>query len=412
MPLRRPAVIARLAAGLDELRHGHEARHRPCGCDFAIAAHLADLDATTWDATTAGQSLFLQRRYLDVLDRQTPDGVEHRFVIASRERRPVAAMVLQLLVIDADRMGGQRLRGPGRLAAQRLRARVLIAGNLLTWGNHALAIAPGADPDLAWAALGEAMYRVRRSEELAGAPDVQMVKDLPAEAKPLPLRRLGYRAVATDPDMVLDLDPAWRGWDGYLAALAAKYRKQARECLAAMTEADIRSEACSDLSASAAELHRLYLLVQSRATVQPITVSPGYLPALALALGGDFRCSILRHGDAVVGFVTVIRDGETAIGYHVGFDPAVNEQSPLYFRLLYHTVELAMELGCRRLSLGRTALEPKARLGARPVPLAVWARHRHQALNLLLRPMLGLVPHDDAPERNPFKNTAAVKGRP
>lgn len=69
----------------------------------------------------------------------------------------------------------------------------------------------------------------------------------------------------------------------------------------------------------------------------------------------------------------------------------------------YHAVELAMELGCRRLSLGRTALEPKSRLGACPVPLAVWVRHRHQALNLLLRPVLGLVPHHDAPERNPFK---------
>ncbi len=396
-------VLSRLAAGLDELRRGHEARHRPSGCDFAIAAHLADLDAATWDTAAAGQSLFLQRRYLDALDREAPAGVEHRFVIASRERRPVAAMVLQLVVVDGDRMGGQRLRGAGRFAAERLHARVLVAGNLLTWGSHALATAPGADPDLAWSALGEAMYRIRRSEELAGAPAVLMVKDLPTEAKPLPLRRLGYRAVATDPDMVLELDPGWRGWEGYLAALAAKYRKQARDSVAALVEAGIRCEPCTDLQAIAPDLHRLYLQVQARAAVQPITVGPGYLPALARALGDDFRCSVLRRGDQVVGFITAIRDGGTAIGYHVGFEPELNEQTPIYFRLLYHAVELAMEFGCRRLSLGRTALEPKARLGARAEPLAVWVRHRHQALNLLLRPLLGLVPRHEAPERNPFK---------
>lgn len=30
-------------------------------------------------------------------------------------------------------------------------------------------------------------------------------------------------------------------------------------------------------------------------------------------------------------------------------------------------------------------------------------RHRHPLLNTMLKPLLGLVPHHDAPERNPFK---------
>lgn len=403
MPLRRPAVLTRLAAGLGDLRRNHDARHRPSGCDFAIAAHLSDLDAASWDAATAGQSLFLQRRYLEALDRQAPAGVGHRFVLASRDRRPVAACVFQLIAVGGEDMGGERLRGPARLAAKRLHARVLVAGNLLTWGAHALAIAPGADEDLAWAALGEAMYRIRRGEQLAGAPTLQVVKDLPADLHPSQLRRLGYRQVATDPDMVLAIDPRWQGWAGYLAALSAKYRKQTRDTVAAVEASGIVCIPYSDLGPVADELHRLYLQVQARAAVHPITIGPGYLPALARGLGADFRCSLLRHGDRTVGFVTAIRDRDTAIGYHVGFDPAVNEGCPIYFRLLYQAVELAMELGCARLSLGRTALEPKARLGAGSQPLAVWIRHRHPALNLLLRPLLGLVPHHQAPARNPFK---------
>ncbi|HTL28847.1 MAG TPA: hypothetical protein VL282_06500, partial [Tepidisphaeraceae bacterium] len=56
-----------------------------------------------------------------------------------------------------------------------------------------------------------------------------------------------------------------------------------------------------------------------------------------------------------------------------------------------------------RLSLGRTALEPKAALGAKPEPMAVWLRHRLPALNWMLRGLLGAIPHDEAPERSPFK---------
>jgi hypothetical protein len=54
--------------------------------------------------------------------------------------------------------------------------------------------------------------------------------------------------------------------------------------------------------------------------------------------------------------------------------------------------------------LGRTALEPKARLGARPVATGVWLRHAHPLMNSLVGRTLGAVPHREAPERNPFKD--------
>ena len=61
---------------------------------------------------------------------------------------------------------------------------------------------------------------------------------------------------------------------------------------------------------------------------------------------------------------------------------------------------------------GRTALEPKAALGAKPEAMSVWVRHRVPAFNWLLRGVLGAVPHAEAPERNPFKITAADDTKP
>lgn len=52
----------------------------------------------------------------------------------------------------------------------------------------------------------------------------------------------------------------------------------------------------------------------------------------------------------------------------------------------------------------RTALEPKARLGARPDPMRVWIRHRIPMLNLIVRGLLHTIDdHEEPPERNPFK---------
>jgi hypothetical protein len=61
----------------------------------------------------------------------------------------------------------------------------------------------------------------------------------------------------------------------------------------------------------------------------------------------------------------------------------------------------------RPAKLGRTALEPKAALGAKPESMFVWLRHRVPALNWMLRGLLGAVTHAEAPERTPFKSSTA-----
>ena len=61
---------------------------------------------------------------------------------------------------------------------------------------------------------------------------------------------------------------------------------------------------------------------------------------------------------------------------------------------------------CRRISYGRTALDPKASLGAKPQPFGILLRHRHPVLNKLIKGLLLGIEHESAPERNPFKKAA------
>ena len=51
--------------------------------------------------------------------------------------------------------------------------------------------------------------------------------------------------------------------------------------------------------------------------------------------------------------------------------------------------------------------EPKAKLGALPLRTRVWLRHAAAPVNLVVRSLLGAVPHGEAPDRNPFKDAAA-----
>ncbi|HTL98197.1 MAG TPA: GNAT family N-acetyltransferase, partial [Holophagaceae bacterium] len=140
------------------------------------------------------------------------------------------------------------------------------------------------------------------------------------------------------------------------------------------------------------------------------TLSEDWMPVLAARFGAAFRTTVLRRltDGRLVGFITTLKDRDGAIGYTVGFDKETAAAGvPLYLRLLYAMVEDALSLGAAWASLGRTALEPKAKLGARPQPLCCHLRHRIPAMNSVVTALLRVLPEPaQAPERKPFKGGA------
>lgn len=416
--------MRKLLGQLKEQRANHKERHRKTGFEFALADRIGLLSTERWDAVTADSSLFLRREVLQAIETAGPREISPRYALIAENGKPVAAVAAQMVSVGGGKLVRQKpgdaatqrkslkqktteaLKSLGKKGATAMKARILVGGNLLAWGNHGIALAPGEDAARLWPAIAEAVYRIRASEGLFEQTDYVLIKDIPAPHRPASeaLKRFGYRAVETDPDMILEIPAAWRGYDDYLGSLNSRYRKSAKGIFTDADAAGLTAESLTDCGGLEQRLHQLYMNVHGKAAVRPVTAPEGYLPALARALGAEkFRCTVLRRGDEVAGFVTTLKDGETAIGYYIGVDYAVNEQAPVYLRLLHATVADAISLGCRRLSLGRTALEPKARLGAKPLPLSVWVRHRVSLMNWALAPLLGAIPHDEAPERSVMK---------
>jgi len=74
----------RLLDRLTAARARHHERHRPSGFGFALADSIDYVDPVRWDAVASGASLFLQRRYLAVLERAGPDNLAPRYALIYR----------------------------------------------------------------------------------------------------------------------------------------------------------------------------------------------------------------------------------------------------------------------------------------------------------------------------------------
>jgi predicted N-acyltransferase len=212
----------------------------------------------------------------------------------------------------------------------------------------------------------------------------------------------------TEPNMVFDVKPGWEGFEDYLKDLKSGYRSSVRKIRKDFEEAGLTLER---LDAGAVEREKatllgLYLQVHDQQKLRLITLHPDFLPGLARTFGDGLRTHLARDAKGkAVGFITTLKDGDGAVGYYIGFDKAAAAAgAPIYLRLLQQTLEDAITLKAAWLSLGRTALQPKAQLGARPVAVRCHLRHRLPALNALVRALLNLMPEpDQAPERNAFK---------
>jgi hypothetical protein len=389
----------------------------PTVLQIAIADRFSQLNEIAWRAVTDGGSFFHSAAYQRGFERFRPANIEPRFALISRGDEPLAAVCLQIVHIDLSQVGGGARRkklGLEKLT-RRVGQRVLVCGNLLAYGLHGVCFAPGtdADRDLIWSAVAEVLYRVRRAEKLAGSTDLILIKDLDERARTesAVLKKLSYGTVPTEPNMVLALERSWRTHADYLGSLASKYRSDVKNRIfKKFDDAGCTIERLTDVAPVGELLHSLYLQVHGNATLRPFTLPDAYWAGLAEVGGDNITFHVARQADRVLGFIVSLKDGDTAFAYHIGFDRAAAESGiPVYLRLLHASLAQALEFGCRRVSFGRTALEPKARMGCAPESTSIWARHRHPMFNRIVQPLLTLIEADEAPQFTPFKTVAEAK---
>ena len=416
-PARALRALQDLPSRVKAARADHRARHAPSGFSFLLGERIAHLPGA-WDTLTAPASVCLQRPFLETLEAAGPEGMRtHYALVADRDGRPLAAVACQSLQLDGAALPAKaappsRAREARDRALAKVHSRILVCGNLLGWGPQGIAFAPETDRAAVWPGILEALYRIRRADGLFGETGLVMVKDLDedlcADADEA-LQRFSYRPFDTEPNMILRFQPGWRTFEDYLGAMKSDYRsgikKQIREVEAAGLVLE-RLDAAG-VAAHASELHRLYHEVHDRQKLRLVSISPEWLPALAARFGRDFIVTVIRRpGDPkLLGFISTLRDREGAIGYYIGFDKAeASAGTPLYLRLLYALVEDALSLGAAWASLGRTALEPKAKLGAEGQPLRCYLRHRVPAMNAVVQGLLRVLPEPaQPPKRSPFK---------
>lgn len=378
---------------------------------FVLGDRIACMNPVHWDELAEGNSLLLSRAVLGQFETSGPQSIRTRYGMIYHDELPVAALVVRIVTLGepgaspdttaSRRNGNYRALSRPSDGMMDLRPEAplrsaMICGDYYAGGFHGVLLRDESALGRLWPAITTLLQRIEVQEGLSREHDFILIKDIPANAtsETRLLRHSQYRRVESSPNMVLPLSSRWKQYEDYLAHLNVRYRLSAVRAARDLLRQGVVSQPLSDLAPWASRMHALYLSVQRRSITNFIPLPQGFLPALAAILNPEqFRCTALMKEGALIGFSFTLKDRDTALCYCLGWDTEVGQQSPMLPSLLHAVIRDALDMGCKRVNFGRTALRAKAQMGAQPEPSELWVYHARPELDLPMVPLLDTLSH-------------------
>lgn len=376
-------------------------------------SHTLDGDIERqWNQLVGDTSVFLHSRYIHALG-ELGDQLNYRFAWFMREHEMVGIAAFQLTYAESDD-ASSNIDGQGvfsRIASKVLRNRkisfrVLVLGNSFATGEHAYRFTSAIENEEQIQLLNEAMRQVKAAEKKAGERiSATVIKDFYPEHFQEADRfgNHGFADFFVDPNMILPLKNEWTSFDDYLMALTSKYRTKARAALKRSESLEIRELTVADLNELRDGLHALYNQVYDRADFKLGKLSADCFFNLKETLTDCFTLKGFFLNGQLVGFQSGFFYNGWLDAHFVGIDYEHNYRHAIYQRMLYEYIRMGIESGAERISFGRTAMEIKSTVGAFPVDLKCYIRHRKKAPNTLLKLLFGYVKPSEYHQRIAFK---------
>ena len=108
--------------------------------------------------------------------------------------------------------------------------------------------------------------------------------------------------------------------------------------------------------------------------------------------------------EKLIGFNTLIKNGNQMVTYFLGYDETIQREKMLYLNMLYDMIAYSINKGFKEIIFARTALEIKSSVGAKPEEMFGFIQHSNALINSKMDKLFCyLEPKTEWQERNPFK---------
>ncbi|WP_414000236.1 8-amino-7-oxononanoate synthase [Flavobacterium sp. W1B] len=365
---------------------------------------------SNWDSL-ATNNIFLSRDYLTVLEISAPKNMSCHYIGLFQDEELLGLAVSQFINLSDIPSFGERdncIKTKIRsFVFRNLSSKVLIIGNNMLTGQNGYFFDKKLPTAAGLLLLKNAADELKSVFTKKGMnvhltifkdflePEIQNFK--------IPKYKSFFR-FSTQPNMIFEIRDSWHQFDDYIDSISKKYRDQYKRARKKTDGISKRKLSLEEITNHRIRIYQLYMNVAKNAPFNTFYLPENHFEIFKKSLKDRFLFYGYFIGEELIGFNTLIKNGNDIDTYFLGYDENFQREKMLYLNMLYDMIGYSINKGYRRIIFARTALEIKSSVGAKPINMYGLMKHSNPFVNLFVSKTFSYFePKMEWQERNPFK---------
>ena len=377
--------------------------------NFYIKTSVSELHSN-WNIF-ANDTIFLQKSFLLALEQSTPSNMRNYYVEFFSDSNLIGIALFQHIDLKSiTPFQVKEINLKSRISSWALNSfasSILFIGNNLMSGQNAFRFSSKVALKIKYQLLADSADALRKQLKSYGKKvhitvwkDFEKLETIQTE-KHISTK---FYKFAIQPTMVFTLPPSIESESDYINLLSKKYKDQYKRARKKAGEIEKRQLTVSEIQHYEMRLYELYLTTVANASFNTFYLPKNHFRTMKNILGDSFQVYAYFLNTKLIGFNTIIKNSNTLEPYFLGYDAEQQKSRLLYLNMLYDIIGYASAKNFQKIAFGRTALEIKSSVGAKPVELFGFIKHSNPVLNIFIAKIfMSLEPKVEWKVRNPFK---------
>jgi len=333
--------------------------------------------------------------------------VDMRYVCISNNNIPQALALVQIIELSVDVILKNIRVSP--FFRKILNAffcndhiKIMFCGNIFLSGEHGISFSENCNKKNTVKQIGKALDNIAKTTHPLHAI---FIKDFESSALEYSsaFEHFGFTNIKVEPNMLITLKPEWKTFEDYKAALKSKYRVKANKADSKSKALERRVFSIKDIVTYKNELQNLYQNTIDNANFNAQVLDLNTYIKLKESYKDNFIVWSYFLEDKIVGFLSALKNKNHLDAHFIGLNYSLNKTYGIYPRILNDYIRLGLEKKVEIINLGRTAAEIKSTIGAKPLALSCYIKHKNKFLNVLVKPFFKKIQIKSFKQHSPFK---------
>ena len=365
------------------------------------------IDPVVFKEVNADKNVYFSKPFLKAFELSNPQ-IEFKYISISDDKKNTVALAL-VQVINLSVEGTLKNIKVASFVRKFLslffwndHIKIMFCGNIFLSGEHGISSSGGISKNEIMIQIGTALDAVAANTKPLHAI---FIKDFKGESlkNTRQFLNFGYSEIKVEPNMIIQLQPEWKSFEDYKNILKSKYRVKANKADSTSSTLSTRLFTEHDFETYKDELQALYQNTIANASFNAQVLNLNTYIRLRATFKDNFIVKAYFLENKLVGFLTALVNKNALDAHFIGLDYELNKSHAIYPRILNDYVRLGIEKQVSSINLGRTASEIKTTIGANPLELSCYIKHKNPFLNSLVKPFFKRIKVKEFRQHSPFK---------